>query len=274
MKLVASALIPFLFLFWESAKETTYAGSTPANEVVRAFLGISDADSVDFIRWSLAFENHKYTLRCNYGIGKPNTKGFIDGGKWAELHGAWTKEGNYYHLQNANKSLVLIEVNTDLLHIIDANNNLSAGTGGWSYTLNRIAPVPTDDITIQFKKPVLKDSMTYQGRTPCSVPGILSKEKPCYKLKWSLVLYADTKNNEPRGYKLSGTAWEQRPGKAGEWKIVRGKHGRIIFQLKDEKGGVLINLVQLDDNVLAFADTEGKLLVGDEDFSYTLSRKW
>jgi hypothetical protein len=106
------------------------------------------------------------------------------------------------------------------------------------------------------------------------VPGIHSIEKICYKLKWSLVLYADPKSNEPRRYKLSGTAWEQRPGKVGEWKIVKGKHGKIIYQLKDENGDVFINLVKLDDNVLAFADTQEKLLVGDEDFSYTLSRKW
>ena len=274
MKLIASAFISSLFLFCDSAKETKYTGSTPANQVVRAFLGISAADSVDFIRWSLEFENDKFTLRCNYGIGQPNTSGFINGGKWVELRGTWKKDGNYYHLQNANKSLILIEVNTDLLHIIDGNNNLSVGNGGWSYTLNRIAPVATDEITIIFRKPILKDSMVYQGRTPCGVPGIHSIEKTCYKLKWSLVLYADPKSNEPHRYKLSGTAWEQRPGKVGEWKIVRGKHGRIIYQLKDENGGVLINLVQLDHNVLAFADTEERLLVGDEDFSYTLSRKW
>jgi hypothetical protein len=36
----------------------------------------------------------------------------------------------------------------------------------------------------------------------------------------------------------------------------------------------LINLVQLDDNVVAFADTEEELLMGDEDFSYSLTRKW
>jgi hypothetical protein len=274
MKLIASAFIPFLFLFCDSAKETKYTGSTPANPVVRTFLGIPSVDSIDFIRWSVAFQNDKYTVRCNYGIGKPNTKGFINGGKWVELHGSWKKEANYYRLQNADKSLVLIEVNTDLLHIIDGNNNLSVGNGGWGYTLNRIAPVATDEITIASKKPLLKDSMAYQGRTPCGVPGIHSIEKPCYKLKWSLVLYADPKNNKPRGYKLFGTAWEQKPGKVGAWNIVRGKHGRIIYELKDENGGLLINLVQLDDNILAFADTEQKLLVGDEDFSYTLSRKW
>jgi hypothetical protein len=273
MKLIASFLIAFLSIS-SSGKVAKYTGSTPANQVVRAFLGISAADSVDFIRWSLVFENDKYTLRCNYGIGKPNTNGFINGGKWVELHGALKKEGNYYHLRNANKSLALVEVNLDLLHIVDEKNNLSVGNGGWSYTLNRIEPVTTDEIEIAFKKPILKDSMAFQGRTPCGVPGIHSIEKPCYKLKWSLVLYADAQNDEPRRYKLSGTAWEQRPAKVGEWKIVRGKHGRIIYQLKDENGGVLISLIQLDDNVLAFADTEEKLLVGDEDFSYTLSRKW
>jgi len=274
MKSIASVLISFFFLLFASGKETKYTGSTPANPVVKGFLGIPLRDSVDFIRWSIAFENNKYTLCCNYGIGKPNTNGFFNGGKWIELRGALKKERSYYRLQNANKTLAFIEVNPDLLHIVDANNDWLVGNGGWSYTLNRISPVMTDEIDITFLKPILKDSMVYQGRTPCGVPGIESVEKPCYKLKWYLVLYADPKSNEPRTYKLLGTAWRQRPGKVGEWKIVIGKDGRIVYQLKDEDGSVLINLVKLDDNILTFSNSQGKLLVGDEDFSYTLSRKW
>jgi hypothetical protein len=273
MKLIALALIPFWFLF-RAGKETKYTGSTPANQVVRDFLGISPTDSVDFIRWNMVFQNDKYTLRCNYGIGKPNTNGFINGGKWVELHGVCQKDGNHYHLQNAKRTLVLIEVNTDLLHIIDANNNLSVGNGGWSYTLNRTGPVITDEITIAFKKPILKDSAAYQGRTPCGVPGMKSADKPCYKLKWYLVFYANPKSNEPRTYKLRSVVREQVIDKVGEWKVIVGKHGRIIYQLKDENDKVFVSLVKLDDNILAFADAGEKLLVGNEDFSYTLSRKW
>jgi hypothetical protein len=274
MKLIVSVLISFLFVFSVRGKETKYTGSTPANQVVRTFLGISSADSVDFIRWSVAFENNKYMLRCNYGIGKPNTTGFINGGKWVELQGALKKEGNHYHLQNANKSLVLIEVNTDLLHILDGDDKLSVGNGGWSYTLNRVAPVVTDEITVAFKNPILKDSMAYQGRTPCGVPGMKSAEKPCYKLKWYLVFYADAKSSEPLIYKLRSVVKEQVMDKVGAWKITVGKHGRIIYELKDQNGNAFVNLIKLDDNILAFADADEKLLVGNEDFSYTLSRKW
>jgi len=273
MKLIASALISFLVLL-HNGKEIKYEGSTPANHIVKSFLGIPLSDSVDFIRWTIALENDKYYLRCNYGIGKPNTSGFINGGKWVELQGSCRKEGNHYLLQNANKSLGLVEINPDLLHVLDGDNNLSIGTGGWSYTLNRVAPVVTDEILIIFKKPILKDSMAYQGRTPCGVPGIEVGERPCYKLKWSLTLYADSKSNQPRSYKLRSILREQVADKLGEWKIITGKHGRIIYQLADKNGGIWINLIRLDDNVLAFADADQRLLVGDEDFSYTLSRKW
>jgi hypothetical protein len=69
------------------------------------------------------------------------------------------------------------------------------------------------------------------------------------------------------------TAWREQNGRVGSWKIIKSSDGKIIYQLDDEHGHVLINLVKLDDNILAFSDTQGKLLVGDEDFSYTLSRK-
>jgi len=272
MKLIAALSLSVMFLSCASGKETKYAGSTPANQVVRAFLEIPSADSVDFIRWHIAFENDKYTLQCNYGVGKPNTRDFINGGKWVELHGTLKKDGKYYHLQNTNRTLSLIELNPNLLHILDAEHNLSVGTGGWSYTLNRISPSITDDVNIEFRKPILKDSMAYHGRTPCGVPGMKSLEKPCYKLKWYLVFYADPKRNEPRGYRLRSVVREHSIDKVGEWQIIIGKQGRIIYQLKNDT--LLINLVKLDDQILAFADSDGKLLVGDEDFSYTLSRKF
>jgi hypothetical protein len=72
-------------------QEKVYAGSTPAGTVIRSFLGIPLSDSVDFIRWKLIFHDNDYQLRCNYGIGKPNTNGFMEGGKKIELIGVLSK---------------------------------------------------------------------------------------------------------------------------------------------------------------------------------------
>jgi hypothetical protein len=65
----------------------------------------------------------------------------------------------------------------------------------------------------------------------------------------------------------------QYPGKKGTWKIVRGKDGRIIYELKPDNDEKPTYLLKLDNNVLIFSDAKGNLLVGDEDFSFTLSRK-
>ena len=76
--------INFIFLSYffitiiTKGEERKYTGSTPADPFVRSFLGIALQDSVDFVRWQLTFQNNNYTLNCNYGIGKPNTNGFIN----------------------------------------------------------------------------------------------------------------------------------------------------------------------------------------------------
>lgn len=73
----------FLFLFVTScanSKDVHFTASTPASPLVREFLGISLTDSIDFIRWNLTLNDLKYAVECNYGIGKPNTNGFKNGG--------------------------------------------------------------------------------------------------------------------------------------------------------------------------------------------------
>ena len=255
----------------ENTKENTYIGSTPAGGVVKSFLGIPLPDSIDFIRWKLILQDNHYQLQCNYGIGKPNTNGFINGGKKIELKGELRKEKNYYQLQNAGKILKLAELNTDLLHLLDADNNLLVGNAGWSYMLNNINPSFTDQINLTAKQTVLKDSMAFQGRSPCKVPGIIRAGVECYKLKWYAVLYSDATKNQAGTYRVLGTPWRKEGGITGNWNIITGKNGRIIYRLNDANGNAFLYLLKLDENILMFTDAEGKLLVGDEDFSYTLN---
>ncbi len=134
MKIICALFLLFFNLFAEG-KGVIYIGSTPANTVVKSFLAIPLSDSIDFIRWKLEIDDHKYQLSCNYGIGKPNTNGFIDGGKKIELTGNYRKEKNYYYLQINNKILVIAMLNDHVLHLAGENKNLLIGNGGWSYTL-------------------------------------------------------------------------------------------------------------------------------------------
>jgi hypothetical protein len=272
MKMITALLSLLFIVSCASGKENAYTGSTPADPVVRSFLGIPLSDSVDFIRWQLILKDNNYTLNCNYGIGKPNTNGFINGGKKIVISGVLHKEKNNYQLHNDSKILKLAELNNDLLHLLDENNHLLVGNGGWSYTLNNLTPSVTDQINITAHQTAFKDSMAYEGRTPCAVPGVIPAGKLCYKLKWYIILYAGAANNEAGTYRMYGTPYRKQGGRRGNWKIITGKNGRIIYQLNDEKDDGFIYLLKLDEHILVFTDTSGKLLVGNEDFSYTLNR--
>jgi len=209
-------------------------------------------------------------LHVNYGISKPNTNGFINGGTKNDFNGTVTKEKNIYQLSYNNKVLNLIEFNNDLLHILDASNNLLIGNGGWSYTLNNISPLHEDEIATAVTLTPFKDSLVYEGRTPCGVPGIIEPGKKCYKLKWRISFYNDA-SNLYKGKCFIKTPYYSQGGKSGNWEMV--KHdGQVSFLLKDDTGKIFLYLLKAADNILLFTDANGKLLVGNEDFSYTLNR--
>ena len=273
MKIV-SIFISFLFLASRaSGNEKIYTASTPANTIVRSFLGILPEDSIDFIRWKLVLRSDSYQLYCNYGISKPNTNGFIEGGKKIELRGSVKKEKNYSHLKNGVAVLTLIELNINLLQIAGTDNSLLVGNGGWSYTLNNTKPVVSDKISFQAKQILLVDSLVFDGRTPCDIPGIVPAGNQCYKLKWSITLYAGKEKSNTGRYKISGTAWRKENGLTGNWKIITGKNNRILYQLNDDKGNKVLNLLRATENIFLFVDADGNPLTGNEDFSYTLNRK-
>jgi hypothetical protein len=76
-------------------------------------------------------QDNKYSLQCNYGIGKNNTNGFINGGTWVKLNGRLEKEKNHYHLKNGNRTLQILELNSNLLHLLNKDKSLLVGNGGW-----------------------------------------------------------------------------------------------------------------------------------------------
>lgn len=263
----------FLFASCASSKETNYTASTPASVLVRNFLGIPLTDSIDFIRWNLTLTDVNYTVKCNYGIGKPNTNGFYDGGKVVSFSGSVKKDKNIYVLQNGKHGLKFTRLNNNLLHILNEDNTLMIGGGGWSYAINNTKPSPNAQLMLPVKETVIKDSMAFQGRTPCGVPGV-SKTRECYKLKWYLVLYGNPVKNEALTYRVLGTGYRLEGGRKGKWVIRTDKNGKIIYDLLGENGKSLFQLLKLDEGVLIFTDEKGNLLVGDHDFSYTLNRKF
>ena len=274
MKFIATLFSIAFIVSCANSKETNYTASTPADKIVRTFLGISLTDSIDFIRWKLTLTDIKYSLECNYGIGKPNTNGFYNNGAKVAFNGNVRKVNNGYELQNGKHVLKLAELNANLLHILDNDNTLLLGGAGWSYVLNNLKPSLTNHTNLIGKRTAVNDSISFEGRTPCGVPGIIEPGKQCYKLKWLIILYGNPAKNEPATYKVWGTPYRAAGVRRGHWKIVTRQDGRIIYQLIDEKGNPFIHLLKLDEGVLIFTDAKGNLLVGDLDFSYTLNRRF
>lgn len=255
------------------AQQKFYTGSTPAHAEIKNFLGIPLADSIDFIRWKFTPHSNTYELDCEYGIGKPNTNGFINR-KTTSFTGTLSKQKNHYQLQHENKTLYILEINSNILHLLDQNKNLLTGNGGFSYALNSNAPTKSAQFNFKSQHAATNTPMAFQGRTPCDE--LIQKVKPesaasCLKIKWYIILYTNEKGQPTYFFRAAGGLKKENMIK-GNWEIVQGKDGRIIYKLNPENKSATIHLVKADDNILFFTDAAGNLLSGNEDFSYTLNR--
>jgi hypothetical protein len=266
MKFIPLLLSIIFFASCASGKEKAFTGSTPVGNSVRSFLSIPLSDSIDFCRWKLFLDDEGYRLECNYGISKANTNGFIDGGKRIQMSGTFKRDKNIISIVHRTKILKLIELNTDLLHLLDEENRMLTGNAGWSYTLSNLRPVRMNASGMPVFETALKDSMVFTGRTPC--PGI-DERNSCYKLKWSFVLYSNAKTGAPSTCRIRGT-FNDHVWQTGSLDIIN-KNGRPLYRLQ-VPGKEPIYFLQPSENILVFTDADAKLLVGNEDFSYTINR--
>lgn len=281
-----------------TSPDINLVGSTPGGDLIKSILNIPSETKVDFIRWNLNLkhsEGNKQTfiLDLNYGVGNPNTPGFINGGEQKSISGEYiiTKEkgkinGEIFHLRSVNlpTKILIVKLNDNLYHLLTPGKELMPGTGGWSYTLNRKFPVNINsdefaELTIisDFPEDTAQQTI-FVGRTPCSD---LVKEyqivtvSDCYKLKWKLVLNKDPKTLHPTTYKLFRTGSRDKEI-TGKWIILKGipSHPHnIIYQLDPDKPDQSISLLLGDENVAFFLGKDHKPFIGNGDFSYTLNRK-
>ncbi|HEX7903195.1 MAG TPA: hypothetical protein VF487_04880 [Chitinophagaceae bacterium] len=131
----------------------------------------------------------------------------------------------------------------------------------------------------------------FAGTTPCGqmirplhkVP----EETDCALVQWRLTLYQDPVSLKPTTYKLSsvnrfivkGTNMYSEPGTTseaeGKWTIVRGTKTNpsvITYRLESDKPEKSISFLKLGDSLIHLLDNNGRLMIGNESFSYTLSR--
>ena len=134
-------------------------------------------------------------------------------------------------------------------------------------------------------------SIIFVGTTPCGqfirplhkVP----EDTDCALVQWRLELQQDPVSLKPTTYKLSsvnrfivkGTNMYSEPGTKteteGKWAIVNGTKTNpkaIVYRLESDKPEKSISFLKLSESLIHILDINGKLMIGDESFSYTLSR--
>lgn len=285
-----------------------FVATSPCTAVSRSLVRIPATANCEMIKWHLALYQDQgsltpttYKLNITYGLPKQGTNGFSDGEIKIERNGSWTIVRGATGSPNAviyqldpgrEESISFLKLDNNLLHLLDRDKRLAVGTDGWSYTLNRIGnfsrqrPQP-NRINTSLISPmppigsptrmVTASSILrrFVGRTPCrEVAGELNREvsTDCIKVKWDLTLFLDATTNAPTTYQLRSTL-NREAAKNGTWAIGRGTKANpdaIVYQL--DPGKQSLSFLQADDNLLFLLDKEGNLLVGNENFSYTLNR--
>ena len=258
-----------------SVNMPSYVGSTPAHSLVRDFLKISSTDSIDFIRWKLEIGSGTFKLHCLYGMAKPGTPGFSNE-QTVAFEGQFTKSENYYHLNNNGKSISILELNANVLHFVDLNNQMLTGNGGYSYALNNEHPGEANEINIRPQQVNIKSLQVFEGRTPCHELAVLlglNKSEACDKMKWYFLFYTDSVTGKPSYFLMGGMGYRKESMLRGQWQISTEQNGRVIYKLYSDKWVRSLDQLRGDEGILFFIDAKGRLLVGNEDFSYTLNRK-
>lgn len=276
-----------------SSPGMVWVASTPGDEYIKTPLAIPANTKVDFIRWELnLFPSEKrFTLNLEYGESQPNTLGFKDGGAKRSYEGTFTVSKQewggatqeVYQLSSAKfgQNLSLLKLNENLFHVLDAQNKLMVGNGGWSYTLNRKEPGKLDHPMHNLGTTSLDSALqvTFVGRTPCkdfAKEHNMEVSSACFKLKWMLTLQRDSLTRQPYTYRIRKVIDNVPRDHTGRWSLLLGNasnpHANLI-QLDPDIPEKTISLLVVDENILFFLQNNQDLWVGNKDFSYTLNKK-
>jgi hypothetical protein len=279
--------LAFLFLFCVSAcyvqakEQNVLVGSIPGDAIAKYMLAIDQSENVDFIRLRIMLNegDRRFDLRAVYGIGKPNTRDFENGGKTLAIKGdlEMIESGRHliYRLVNQEEGvdLSMMRINDQIFHVLSPNGRLLTGNGGWNYTISLDGDKKkvSSELPNERKVEILKDPATivFAGRTPCVEIARelkISFEEECFKLKWKLTLNRDPETGSPTTFQLQRTFRRSEPI-AGKWSIVKDA-GSVIYRL-DAGDGSRMSFLRFDDS-LFFLDNAGRLIKGNEDFGYTL----
>ncbi|HEY1054739.1 MAG TPA: hypothetical protein VGE24_06370 [Emticicia sp.] len=139
----------------DSRPFVTYVGTSPCGNILKPFLGVANEPDCEFTKWTMTLYPQKANapaavkLVYRYGVGKPNTSGFMDE-KRAEFEGHWTIEKGMkakpdaivyqVTLHTIDKNLLFVKLSDNSIHLLDSQRRLMVGNSGHSYTFNKAKP--------------------------------------------------------------------------------------------------------------------------------------
>ena len=283
-----------------------FQGDTPCGTQAKALLQIASDSDCDQMIWSLVLYQDPqtkapttYQLNSAYGLSKQGTNDLIGGGTPVVREGSWTittgtktdPNAIVYQInpEDPQTTVSFLRVDENLIHVLNSDKTLLVGNGAWAYTLNRMDNqnlAPSTPLPDSFPEPPTRPPLppmpegssvfgVFDGRTPCHPLVIEFSKFPasngCLKIKWRLTLYQDSVTGAPNSYLFMGTS----TFREGSWTIVHGLEGdpdAVVYQLQVYEAQQPVSFLRVDENHLFLMDRSMHLLVGNELFSYTLSR--
>ena len=270
-----------------------FVGTSPCTDFVKPKLQIPSGENCDRIKWRISLsDSGKYELTREWGFHIDNRTYLPKGttsfsGAWKSVKGRNGDPTGVVVQLDGDKpnSIAFALIDQNILHLLDPDKNLTVGDSGASYTLSRTqrsSALPTGTNGTATDGEVVAET-NFSGRSPCRE---IAKEinhaveTDCFKLKWSIDFYRDPKTLTPTTYRLRGTLYRNEARgtetiREGKWKVTKGTKtdpNAIVYQLDSFRTDGPIFLLKADRDVLFFMTKDGSLLVGNEDFSYTLNR--
>ncbi|WP_316784584.1 hypothetical protein [Pedobacter frigiditerrae] len=296
IRIITQIFIGFIVLNSCSAqadKTISLVASTPIGKELQTTFGVSSANEYDFMKWELNLNqnNQQFILDLNYGESMPNTTGFINGGKKAQISGTYTANtgqignlsGKIYELKDTKTGnrFSFLQIDEHIFHLLSAKRTLMVGNSGYSYTLNNNNLNKTDSTSPSLIMAKLADNnkaiqLSFAGRTPCeeiATDNKLTVSEGCFKIKWSIVLNRDPQTLKPSTFTMRRINIGP-DTLIGNWQVLKGITAQpkaLVYQLKSTNTKETYNLLVGDDNVLFVLDQHFRLYPGNKLHSYTLN---
>jgi hypothetical protein len=142
--LLVAGFIPAVL---SQTKPEHFVGSTPCDAYIKSILRLDEDTPCEFIKWrvDVNIPAKSFTAEVLYGLSLPNTNGFQNGGKKLTISGKVEvskdeRSGKpiFTLVSSSFKSpLAMRALDSNVLHMLGADNKLLVGNGGFSYSLNR-----------------------------------------------------------------------------------------------------------------------------------------